>query len=71
MTVKVKVAESVTGVGVAESVTWTVIGELDAPVGVPVMAPVAGSRLRPAGMLPEVTDQVSAPVPPEAASVAL
>ena len=71
MTVKVKVAEAVTGVGVAESVTWTVIGELDAPVGVPVIAPVVGFRLRPAGRLPEVIDHVCAPTPPVATSVAL
>ena len=62
-------AEAVSA-GLLESVASTV-KEVTAPgpVGVPVMAPVLLSRLRPIGREPEVTDQVTGDVPPEEASV--
>ena len=50
--------------GLAESVAFTVIGEVPAAVGVPVMAPVVGFRVRPAGSVPVARVQVIAPVPP-------
>jgi hypothetical protein len=55
-------------VGVAESVTVTVTVLVPAADGVPEMRPVAGAMPRPAGR--PLADQVSEPVPPEAASVA-
>jgi hypothetical protein len=64
-----KVAEAVPAVGVAESVTVTMTDdEVPAVVGVPVMAPVDESMLRPAGN--PVADQVYGVVPPVAATVA-
>ncbi len=50
------------------SVTRTVKEDVAAAEGVPVTAPVVGSRLRPAGSAPEVTDHVNGAPPPEAAS---
>ena len=49
----------------------TVIVKLLVPeaVGVPVMAPLEAFRLRPAGRLPLVIDQVYGVLPPEAARV--
>ena len=44
--------------GVAESVTDTVKLAVATAVGVPVMAPVAAFRLRPAGREPTEIDQV-------------
>ena len=53
-------------VGLPESVTTTVIGELPAEVGVPVM--VHPLRIRPAGNVP-VTEHVYGPVPPDGVMV--
>ena len=50
--------------GLAESVALTMIGEIPAADGVPAMAPVRGSRVRPAGSVPEARLQVIVPVPP-------
>src|SRR6185312_14600651 len=57
-------AVAVSAVGVALSVTATVIADAPVAVGVPWMIPVAGSRVSPAGSEPEVTANVSAPKPP-------
>ena len=57
--------------GVAESVTFTVIGDVPAAVGVPEMAPVLGSKARPAGSVPVAKLQATAPVPPVDCTVAL
>jgi len=43
--------------GLLLSVTFTV-KLVPAPVGVPVMAPVAGLSIKPAGRFPAITDQV-------------
>jgi len=56
--------------GVPESVAVTVNLLVPAVVGVPEISPEL-LKLNPAGKLPEVTLQLMAPVPPEAASVAL
>jgi hypothetical protein len=53
-----KFAVAVFAVGVSESVTVTVIGDVPAVVGVPEIAPVAAFRDRPAGKVPVVTAQV-------------
>ena len=52
--------------GLAESVAVTVMeeGAVVAVVGVPLMAPVLGLRVRPAGSVPVARVQVTAPVPP-------
>ena len=47
--------------------TVTVMGKLPFAVGVPEMRPVVAARLRPAGRLPEVIDQLYGAVPPVAA----
>jgi hypothetical protein len=57
-----------TGVGAA-SVTFTVNVEVSAAVGVPEIFPEA--NVSPAGNVPESRLQVSVPVPPLAARVAL
>jgi len=44
--------------GLLLSVTLTVKLEVPLPVGVPEMTPVDEDKLRPAGRLPEATDQV-------------
>ncbi len=44
---------------------------LRAAVGVPLMTPVAGVRVSPAGSVPLVKDQVYGVVPPDAPSVVL
>jgi hypothetical protein len=44
--------------GELESVAVTVNEEVPVPVGAPEMIPLDGSRLRPAGRLPLVTDQL-------------
>jgi hypothetical protein len=44
--------------GLELSVAWTVKLLVPEAVGVPLTTPVAASRLRPAGRLPVVTDQV-------------
>ncbi len=49
--------------GLAESVASTVMGEVPAAVGVPVMAPVLGFRVRPVGSVPAAL-QVIVPAPP-------
>ena len=49
--------------GLAESVAVIVTAEVPAAVGVPAMAPVR-FRVRPAGRVPVVRLQVTAPVPP-------
>ncbi len=57
--------------GLAESVAFTVMGEVPAAVGVPVMAPVPGFKVRPAGSVPVARVQVTTPVPPVDCNVAL
>ena len=47
--------------------TVTVMGKLPFAVSVPEMRPVVAARLRPAGRLPEVIDQLYGAVPPVAA----
>jgi hypothetical protein len=53
-----------------ESLTWLVKVFVPPVAGVPPITPAELSD-RPAGRLPEVTDQVFPPEPPEAASVVL
>jgi hypothetical protein len=55
--------------GVELSPTWTVKLLVPAAVGVPVMAPVAAFKERPAGKAPTVTDQEYGNVPPVADNV--
>ena len=55
--VMLRLLVDVCGVGVAESVTVTVKGNVPAVVGVPKIVPEP-LRLRPAGKLPDVTAQV-------------
>ena len=57
--------------GDEESVTFKVNVELPTAAGVPLMAPVAGFNVRPAGSEPEVTLQVTGFRPPEAESTVL
>lgn len=65
-----KAAEALREAGVLESVAVTVkLLVAPDPVGVPVMAPVAASRVRPAGRLPDVSAQVTGAFPPLDASV--
>jgi hypothetical protein len=45
-------------VGLLESVAFTVKLEVPAVVGVPEMTPVPAARLKPAGNVPVVTDQL-------------
>jgi hypothetical protein len=52
----------------ASSVTWNVMLEVPAVVGVPPITPVA-DKLRPAGSVPEDTHQLYGAVPPVAASI--
>lgn len=54
--------------GCVESTTITVKSKAPAAVGVPVIAPVAGSRVRPGGRVPDATDQVNGGVPPSTLS---
>ena len=51
------------------SVTLTVKPKVPAAVGVPLMVPLDGSRVRPGGSAPEAIDHVYGAVPPEACSV--
>jgi hypothetical protein len=53
--------------GVLESVTFTVNEEVPAVVGVPLICPELLS-VKPAGKLPELTDQLYGVLPPLAAS---
>src|SRR5689334_13325314 len=48
------------------SVTWTTKLEVPAAVGFPRMAPLAGSRARPAGSVPVVIVQLRGDLPPDA-----
>jgi hypothetical protein len=58
--------------GLLESVTVNVRAvALAVAVGVPLIAPVAAFKVRPAGRVPLVSDQAYGNVPPVAASVAL
>ena len=57
--------------GFAESVALNEMDEVPAAVGVPVMAPVVGFRASPAGRVPVVRLQVTAPAPPIDCKVAL
>ena len=57
--------------GVAESVTFNVMGEAPAAVGVPVITPVLGFKARPAGSVPVAKLQVTGVVPPVDCKVAL
>src|SRR4051812_20327733 len=54
-----------------ESVTVTVKCVVPPAVGAPLIAPVAGSSVRPAGSAPAETDHVYGPAPPITLSVAL
>ena len=54
-----------------KSVTCTVKLEMPAPLGVPVIAPLFGSKCKPTGKLPAVTLQLYGVTPPVAASIAL
>src|SRR4051812_14030319 len=54
-----------------ESVTATVKFVVPPAVGAPLIAPVAGSSVRPAGRAPVETDRVNGPAPPITFSVAL
>jgi hypothetical protein len=67
--VRLRFAVAVAG-GVCESLTCTVKSWVPWLVGAPVMA-AEELRVRPAGKLPEVIDQVYGGAPPEAASEAL
>ena len=57
--------------GVPESVAFTVKLAVPATVGVPVIAPVPAFSDNPAGNDPLARDQVTAPVPPVEAKLAL
>ena len=50
------------------SVAWAVNGFAPAVVGTPEMTPAALNRVRPAGSVPALIDQVYGAVPPVAAS---
>ena len=67
-TVKARVLVA-TSAGTAESVTVNPRVEVEAPTGVPVMAPVAAFKTRPVGRCPAVIVQVRVPTPPVAAKV--
>jgi phosphoribosylcarboxyaminoimidazole (NCAIR) mutase len=68
-TVSANALETVCGVPV-ESCTWTVKFDVAAVVGVPVIAPVAAFKLRPAGSEPVITVQLTyGGVPPVAPNV--
>ncbi len=56
---------------VNEFESLTVIVKVKPPVvvGVPEITPVAGSKLKPSGKLPEVIDHVNGVVPPNASSI--
>src|SRR5215470_9981644 len=56
--------------GANASCTRTVNAKAPVIVGVPEIRPVAGSRLRPGGKLPDDTDQVYGESPPVALSAA-
>ncbi len=56
--------------GDPESLTAMTSAAVPGAVGVPAIVPLL-AKLNPAGRLPDWIDQVSAPVPPDAASVAL
>ena len=67
--VRVRLAEAVC-TGEPESVTLKVSGvAVTGVLGVPLIRPVAAFNDKPAGKVPAVNCQVSAPVPPEAPSV--
>ena len=57
--------------GLEESVTVAVTFTVAAAVGVPEMMPVLVARVRPAGRLPEVMDQLYGVAPPVAVKVAV
>src|ERR1700728_1449244 len=70
--VTVTVSGALADAGVlSESVTSTVKLSGPVTVGLPVIAPVAGCRVSPAGSDPALIDQVYGLVPPVAASWAL
>jgi hypothetical protein len=58
-------------IGLDESATLKVRLAVPAAVGVPEMVPLAGAKLRPAGSVPLVIDQVYGVVPPVALSEVL
>ena len=58
LTVRANAFDAVCGVP-AESCTWTVKFDVAAVVGVPVIAPVAAFKLRPAGSEPVITVQLT------------
>lgn len=61
---------AVNAVGVVESVAWKVKEALVAEaVGVPLISPVAGFSVNPAGSVPEVSAKVYGALPPVAVSV--
>lgn len=53
------------------SCTRSVTVEVPAVVGVPLITPLAGFSVKPAGKVPELAVQVLLPVPPVASTVAL
>ena len=59
-------AVAVCDAGLEESVASTVTVDGPVPVGVPLMMPLLGSRVRPAGSVPELTDQLYGAAPPVA-----
>ena len=71
LTVSVNVLLTVAGFGVDESLAVTVTVLLAGAVGVPVMDPVLGLRVNPAGRFPEVTAHVYGAAPPLADKAAL
>ncbi len=57
--------------GLAASVTCTVRLAVPATVGVPLITPVVALRLRPAGSVPLLSDQLYGVVPPVATRLAV
>jgi hypothetical protein len=62
----VKLAELLRACGVVESNTVTLKVHIPAVVGVPEIAPFVEFRVSPAGIAPELIDQVYGTVPPVA-----
>jgi hypothetical protein len=56
--------------GLPESVTWTLKLEVPAVLGVPLIAPVLGFKVKPAGSEPLEIDQVYGVAPPLAVTEA-
>jgi len=58
MPMSVDLVETARAVGVSESVAWTVKFDVPLPVGVPLMTPVDGLSVRPAGSAPDASENV-------------